>query len=52
MKHFLGDLYQDWSYDARWVRTGPAMGLTSWNIGTKIDKFRNSSSLKVEGLEV
>ena len=32
------DLYQVSSYDAPGVKTGPASGVTSWNIGTKKKK--------------
>ena len=35
VKHLLADLYHVCSYDARGVKTGPALGVTSWNIETK-----------------
>ena len=38
--HLLVDLYQVCSYDAGGVKTGPATGVTSWNIGTKKTNFK------------
>ena len=35
MKHFLVDLYQVCSYDAPGIKIGPALWVTSLNIGTK-----------------
>ena len=40
------------SYDAPAVKTGPAPGVTIWNIGTKKAHLQNSSSLKLEGVEL
>ena len=40
MLHLLVDLYEVCSYDAPGVKTGPATGVTSWNIGTKKENFK------------
>ena len=54
------DLYQDCSYDAPGVKTGPARGggggggggSQVLNIGTKKENLKNSSSLKLESAEL
>ena len=46
------DLDQLCSYDASGIKIGPALGVTTLNIGTKRAKLKNSSSLKLEGLEL
>ena len=40
MQHHLVDLYQVCLYDALGVKTGPAPGVTSLNIGTKKANFK------------
>ena len=40
MYHLLVDLYHICSYDAPGVKTDPAPGVTSWNIGTKKPIFK------------
>ena len=52
MKHFLMDLYQNCSYDAPWVKAGPAPEVTSSKHRNKDGKLQNSSFLKLEGAEV
>ena len=37
------------SYDAPGVKIGPALGVARWN---KTDQLQNSSSLKLEGMEL
>ena len=50
------DLYQDFSYDAPGVKTGPAPGgggvFTSLKHRDKEGKLQNFSSLKLEGAEL
>ena len=46
------DLYQGCSYDAPWVKLGPAPGVTSLKHRNKEGKLWNSSSLKQEGVEL
>ena len=52
MKHFLVDFYQDCSYDAPKVKTGPALGVTNSKHRNKQGKLQNSSSLKLESTEL
>ena len=35
MQHLLVDLYQVCSYDAHGVKSGPSLGVTSWNMDQK-----------------
>ena len=51
MKHLLVDVYQDCSYDAPKVKTGPAPGVTSSKHRNKQGKLQNSS-LKLESAEL
>ena len=54
MCHLQVDLYQVSSYDAPEVKTGPAPGVTSWNIGakTEISKFFFSATSRPRALIV
>ena len=52
MKHFLVDLFQDCSYDAPGVKSGPAPGVTSSKHRNKEEKITHFSSLKLEGGEL
>ena len=52
MKHLLVDLYQDCSYDAPGIKTGPAQGVTSSKHRNKQGKLQNSSSLKLESADL
>ena len=52
MLHPLVDLYQDCSYDAPGVKTGPSTGVTSLKHTNKEGKLQNSSSLKLESAEL
>ena len=52
MKHLLVVFYQDCSYDAPGVKTGPASGVTSSKHRNKEGKLLSSSFLKLQGAEL
>ena len=52
MKHLLVDFYQDCSYDAPRVKTGPTPGVTSLKHRNKEGKYFKILFLKLEGADL